>query len=280
MIEPLDTEKNPLLGPVEKQLGFTVAALFDTDEKTPAFEYKSSDKQVRSGIALEHLSGMIDHQDAEMFLTETSTPLLAQMRIQSVMPSDAWSGELHKTTDIEFKWNFGIQIEDQTFQFRPPTAAARVKSFSDLLSQTSSAIEKGSNLPDLTIPLLHGGSIHTSQFEGKKILLLDFWATWCHGCPKSLAALSAIEKDYRHKDVEIYATAVKQDAKTVSAFIAENKTQLNIGIDEKGSVAQALGLQQIPQTVIVGKDGRVKSVIIGGGPDTEKQIRQALDQIN
>ena len=88
----------------------------------------------------------------------------------------------------------------------------------------------------------------------KKILLLNFWATWCAPCIKEIPELLELKKKFKN-DVEIYFLSVDSNVKkTVPKFLKKNKLEdLKVLNDEKLKISSKFGVKVMPTTVIINK---------------------------
>ena len=95
----------------------------------------------------------------------------------------------------------------------------------------------------------------TVSSSENKILLLNFWATWCAPCIKEIPELIELKKKFKNK-VEVYFLAVDSNVKkTVPNFLKKNKLEsLLIFNDEKLKVSRKFGVKVMPTTVIINKD--------------------------
>ena len=89
----------------------------------------------------------------------------------------------------------------------------------------------------------------------KKILLLNFWATWCAPCIKEIPELLELKKKFKN-DVEIYFLSVDSNVKkTVPKFLKKNKLEnLKVLNDEKLKISSKFGVKVMPTTVIINKE--------------------------
>jgi thiol-disulfide isomerase/thioredoxin len=112
--------------------------------------------------------------------------------------------------------------------------------------------------------------------ETGKVVILDFWATWCPPCVEGLPHVDKVYQELKDKGVEAFAVDVQETKDKVQAFMEEKKLTLTALLDSDGSVSKAYKVEGIPQTVVIGKDGVVKNVFVGSGPGTEEQLRKAV----
>jgi thiol-disulfide isomerase/thioredoxin len=134
----------------------------------------------------------------------------------------------------------------------------------------------GKAAPNFTLKQLGGKDVTLKDLKGQ-VVVLDFWATWCGPCVKGLPHVDAIYKDKKDKGMKAFAVNMQEDPAEVQKFIAEKKLSLPVLLETKGDVAAKYKVEAIPETVVIGKDGTVKKVFVGIGPDTEQQLHQAVE---
>ena len=87
-----------------------------------------------------------------------------------------------------------------------------------------------------------------------KVVVVEFWATWCPPCRKSIPHLIELSKTYKNKGV-VFVSLSDEDAATVTPFAKENKMDYIVGAGSDTS--SKYGVTSIPHAVVVGKDGKV-----------------------
>jgi len=169
----------------------------------------------------------------------------------------------------------GSELEKDAFAFVPPEGAQKVDAFGRAEPQQLI----GKTAPDFEMDLLDGGEMKLSDAKGKKIVILDFWATWCGPCRMAMPILEAVAKDYAHKGVELYAVNQQEKEETIRAFLDETGLSVTVGLDSSATIADRYLVSGIPQTVIVGKDGTVQAVHVGVSPAFDNDLREQLDTL-
>jgi peroxiredoxin len=116
--------------------------------------------------------------------------------------------------------------------------------------------------PDFTLADFNGSSVRLSTYKGK-VVLLDFWATWCTGCKVEIPWYMEFQKKY--KDDGLSAIGVSMDAdgwKSVKPFLEEHKLNypVVIGDDNLGSKYK---LSNMPLTVLIDRDGKIADAHAG-----------------
>ncbi len=129
------------------------------------------------------------------------------------------------------------------------------------------------------LPLFGFGQMDLASHKGKDIVVLDFWATWCGPCVMALPALAEVTDAYREKGVVFYAVDQREDPDAIGKFLRAKKLDVTVAMDLKGEVGQAYGVQGIPETVIIDKNGVVQSVHIGYNPNLKERLTGELEAL-
>ncbi|MCX7009346.1 MAG: TlpA disulfide reductase family protein [Kiritimatiellaeota bacterium] len=127
--------------------------------------------------------------------------------------------------------------------------------------------------------LLDGGKATLAKHKDKDVVLLDFWATWCGPCRKSLPLLAEIAAQYKDKGLVFYAVNQREAADAIKDFLAKQNFKLTVVLDSEGKAGEAYGVEGIPQTVLVGKDGTVQAVHIGYDPAMKAQLSKQIEDL-
>ena len=122
-----------------------------------------------------------------------------------------------------------------------------------------------------------GKEIDVAKMTGK-VVLVDFWATWCGPCVAEMPNVIKAYDAYKDKGFEVIGISLDQDKSALEKFTTEKKMPWPQYFDGKGwgnEIAQRFGISSIPATFLVGKDGK----IIGSnlrGADLEEKLKEAL----
>ncbi len=138
-------------------------------------------------------------------------------------------------------------------------------------------LQEGDTAPDFTADLADGSTFTLSEQSGK-VVLLNFWATWCGPCVGEMPAFEKLYKEYGD-EVAVLAVNCLEDEETVRQFIAETGYTFPIAFDVEGVVNMKYPTDGIPYTLVIGKDGTVQKIYVGAADaDTQYQeYKNAID---
>ncbi len=133
----------------------------------------------------------------------------------------------------------------------------------------------GPKAPDFALPTLEGDTLRLSDFSGK-VVILDFWATWCGPCRKEIPGFIKIYNDYKDKGVVVIGVALDKPEK-VKKFAQEYGINYPLVIGNKEVTRRYGGIMGIPTTFILDREHNIRKKVVGWRP--ESFFRQELDKI-
>jgi thiol-disulfide isomerase/thioredoxin len=150
------------------------------------------------------------------------------------------------------------------------------------LDKPLQAIPSPPAAPPLALPDEEGKKTwRLSELRGK-VVLVNFWATWCPPCRKELPSMERLWRQFKDQGLVVLGVNVAEDGNAVFAFSNGLETPLTFPLllDEDGSVTQSWPVQGLPTTYLVDKQGRVAFGAIGGrefdSPAIVEQVRGLL----
>jgi peroxiredoxin len=131
----------------------------------------------------------------------------------------------------------------------------------------------GRSAPDFNLLDLDGRPVRLSIMRGK-VLILDFWATWCGPCIEEMPTLEKIREEYKSRGVEVWAIS-DEDPPTVKMWLARHERKLQTLIDPDGKISEQYQVEGIPALVVIGRNGKILSYYTGN--QSEQSLRYAID---
>jgi len=138
-------------------------------------------------------------------------------------------------------------------------------------------LEVGGLAPEITLKTLEGNEIKLSSLRGK-IVLIDFWASWCGPCRKENPNVVNLYNQYKNKGFEIFGVSLDDNADKWKAAVQKDGLMWKHGSDLKGwqnVAAQTYQVSSIPFTVLLDKNGRIIAKGLRGG-DLESKLAELL----
>lgn len=146
-----------------------------------------------------------------------------------------------------------------------------------VLALQVNAQQLGQPAPEISLKNAAGETVTLSSLKGK-VVLLDFWASWCGPCRAGNKELVKLYKKYKAKGFEIYSVSVDSDTDDWKKAIKKDKitwTQVNDPGDWSSATAQSWGISALPTTFILDKKGTLTDYDLEGR-SLEKKIVELL----
>jgi cytochrome c biogenesis protein CcmG/thiol:disulfide interchange protein DsbE len=122
-------------------------------------------------------------------------------------------------------------------------------------------IQVGDHAPDFSIKADNGRTYTQANFGGK-LLVLNFWATWCPPCREELPSLDALQRALGPRGLIVLAVSVDKDEKVYRDFLAANRVAITTARDPAQDINREYGTVQFPESYIIDQNGRVVEKII------------------
>jgi len=124
------------------------------------------------------------------------------------------------------------------------------------------------------------GEIITLSEQNDKIILVNFWASWCPPCRAEMPAIQQVYQDYKDDGLVVLGiNATNQDDITaVKSFVAENQLSFPILFDRDGEVSRQYNLHALPTSYFIDQDGIIQDVVVGG-PMAEALLRTRVERL-
>jgi len=130
--------------------------------------------------------------------------------------------------------------------------------------------------PPFTLQLFDGGTLSLTGLRGR-VVVVNFWASWCVPCRQEAPLLEQTWRAYRDKGVVLIGVDYIDTEPAARAFLKEFEITYPNGPDLGTKIAQAYRIRGVPETFFVGKDGRIAYVHIG--PLGERILTQRIERL-
>lgn len=124
-------------------------------------------------------------------------------------------------------------------------------------------LEAGQPAPAFTAARVGGGQADFPRDFAGKAVVVRFWADWCRYCEGEMKAIERVYRRHRSEGLEVLAVNAGQDPATVAAFISRIGVSYPALIDEASDIARRYGVVGLPTTYFLGRDGRIRSKVVG-----------------
>jgi len=169
-----------------------------------------------------------------------------------------------------------MTLIDRVFQIARLLAVAGL-AMSNMLA--GAAVTPSAGAPDFTLPSLDGPNLRLQEQRGR-VVMINFWATWCGPCRVEMPHLSKLYEKYRGSGFTVLAVNIDEDPHKAASLAKQLGMRFPVLLDTEKKVSRLYDLSTMPSTVLVDRDGRVRFVHRGyrdGYEDTyDKQIRELL----
>lgn len=138
-----------------------------------------------------------------------------------------------------------------------------------LACQLEAPVPPGEPAPGFELDRLHGGRVTLDDLRGK-LVLIDFWATWCPPCVLEIPELNAFYDEHRDRGVEVLAISVDlDDPDSIREWVAEKGIQYPVALGDL-DVAALYGAELFPFHILVSPEGRIVERLTPGYHDREE----------
>ncbi|MHB8679900.1 MAG: TlpA family protein disulfide reductase, partial [Rudaea sp.] len=160
----------------------------------------------------------------------------------------------------------------------PRAMSMRIALAAALLAAASaaSAVEPGATAPGFALmPFAGTHSVHLSDYRGK-VVLVDFWASWCSPCRQSLPLYNGLQTDFPVSEFAILAVGLDENIDDARTFLREHPVKYTALQDPRGDVAQAFGLKGMPSSYLIDRAGIVRFRHIGFEPKDIDALKREI----
>jgi thiol-disulfide isomerase/thioredoxin len=116
--------------------------------------------------------------------------------------------------------------------------------------------------PEFTARSMDGSTISLRDFEGR-VVIVNFWTTWCPSCVAELPVLQEVDQRYSDQEVVVLAVDIGERESDVRRFLDDNDLDLTVLLDRSEEIAYAYNIRSIPTAIIVDPYGEIDAVHLG-----------------
>ena len=138
-----------------------------------------------------------------------------------------------------------------------------------LLSGTTSAVETAKAAPDFTLKRFSGDNLRLEEYRGK-VVLVNFWASWCGPCRQEMPILDKIQKRYAAMGLVILGVNVDSDEAKARDVAGDANVSFPLLLDSEQKVSHDYAVAGMPFTVLVDRDGTIRYIHRGYKPGDER----------
>jgi len=126
---------------------------------------------------------------------------------------------------------------------------------------TAPAIKSPKAAPGFVLNDSKGAPIRLSDYKGK-VVLLNFWATWCHGCVLEIPWFIKFQEEYKDRGFSVIGVSMDEDWKPVKAYVEEKKVNYPVVVGNEG-LGKLYGLNSMPMSLLIGRNGTIAASYTG-----------------
>ena len=117
-------------------------------------------------------------------------------------------------------------------------------------------LDVGNKAPNFTTQLVSGQTVTLESLKGR-IVLINFWATWCGPCRAEMPFFQRLADSYDKKDFQVLAIDFLENPEQISKFTSQFGLKFDIGLDQKGEINRTYNVLSYPTSYVIGRDGKV-----------------------
>jgi len=148
-----------------------------------------------------------------------------------------------------------------------------------LFSLPASALDAGARAPEIGLTDMNGNAIRIAALRGK-VVIVDFWASWCAPCREEMPVLERLHQRYAERGLVIVGVSQDRAPSNIREFLASNPVSFPIVHDADHDVAQRFGPPRMPSSYVIDRAGTVRYVHAGFRASDaallEREVRELL----
>ena len=137
---------------------------------------------------------------------------------------------------------------------------------------------EGGDTPKLAVEDMSGKAHDLSEYEGK-VVLVNFWATWCEPCRAEMPSIDRLRTSLKGKSFEVLAVNMAEPLSRIEKFSATMPLGFPLLRDRDGSVSKAWKAKLLPASYLIGRDGKIHYVAYGELDWSSDPVRQRVNEL-
>ena len=147
-----------------------------------------------------------------------------------------------------------------------------------LICILTAAGQQPTSLADFSLPTLDGRTLRSDDLKDK-IVVLDFWATWCENCVVEIPEFNKLEKDYSSRGVKVIGLAVQSGwASDIQKFVKQHKMRYTVLVGNDDTVTD-FGVISFPNTYVIGPGWKLYKKYSGVSETKAADIRRDIETL-
>jgi len=161
----------------------------------------------------------------------------------------------------------------------PLLFACSQKEGGDAKSPPAIGVDAGLLAPDFVVKNLRGGVTSLSQYRGK-VVLINFWATWCEPCKMEMPSMEALYRSYAREDFEMLAVSIDTIGEPpVRLFVEEFGFTFPVLMDNQFEVNDRYQVRVVPTSILIDRKGVVAQRFLGAKDWNSKESRSVIEKL-
>jgi peroxiredoxin/outer membrane lipoprotein-sorting protein len=209
------------------------------------------------------------NKDRNELWIDKASHFVVQHKQQGSVKTTLGATEISVTTKLKaFKLN--SDVGDSLFAFEAPAKWKEAEKLD--FPGEARLLAVGSRASAFSLKSLEGEPVSLDAFAGK-VVVLDFWATWCPPCREEMPHLDKLYKELAPRGLQLLSIST-EDKGTLSGFIKKHKYSMPVLIDDKRDVTRKYGIRAFPTLYILDRQGVVRESLVGSR--SESTLRKAM----
>jgi thiol-disulfide isomerase/thioredoxin len=130
--------------------------------------------------------------------------------------------------------------------------------------------------PDVTLQTEQGAPVQLATFKGK-VVLVDFWASWCPPCKTSFPALDALSREFEPRGLTVLAVNLDERRKDADGFLSAHPHTMPVFFDPGGGAPASFGVKGMPTSFLIDRAGIIRFTHMGYSASIGQQYRREID---